>query len=165
MAIWQYDLDFMPREKLLMQFGEIPSVLDNWVACDLGIFDGVRVPSNYQSLLARLGEFTSLNWVPGSINYGDYDNGSHLTIYDLGTDMAHVGSRLDVGNWNEDFAIVVMAFAKACECVLLTKNDVVIEPDYDLLIADVRVSSSYRFCNDPKGYLLSDEVKELNANI
>ncbi len=165
MAIWQYNLDFMPRVKLLRQFGEIPSSLDNWEACDLGMFDGVRIPSNFQSLLTRLGKFTPLNWVPGSINYGDYDVGSHLTIYGLGTDTAHVSSRLDVGNWNEDFAIVVLEFAKACECLLLTKNDVVIEPDYDSLVADVRVSSSFRFCNDPKGYLLSDELKELNENI
>ena len=78
---------------------------------------------------------------------------------------ASVFCRFNVGEWNENFAKTVLEFAKVCDCVLLTKNRNIIEPDLNLFIAEMKNSNSYRFCKDPKGYLLSDEVKQINWSV
>lgn len=163
MAIWQFHVDLIPTENLLRYFGTIPKMIDEGQDID-GLFDGVILPGDYESLLEGLGAKHKLAWANG-LNWGDYDKGSHITIWNLGAENVSVSGRLDVTNWDNDFATCFLKLAEACSCHILTKTNVIIEPSLDDLIEEVKRSNSYRFMVNPRAYLLSDEVVRLNEDI
>jgi hypothetical protein len=105
-----------------------------------------------------------LDWAD-AYNWGDYDNGTHITIWQADTVERAVSARFDVGNWDHDFAVIVLRLAELCDCLVLTKNNTLIEPMIDDLIEEVKRSNSYRFCINPRQYLVSDEVARLNEDI
>jgi hypothetical protein len=163
MAIWQFWVDFIPRKHLIDRFGLIPKMADSDLISELG--EGISLPGNYDEILCPLGSGEPLEWLTNTRNWGDYDNGSHITIRDLDSVKTSVWSRLHVGEWDHDFASLVLSFAELCDCVLLTKNETVIDPIMDDLIEEVKRSNSYRFCVSPKEYLVSNEVARLNENV
>lgn len=65
----------------------------------------------------------------------------------------------------QKFINTVLDFAKMCDCVLLSNNRTIFEPELDFFIDELKKSNSYKFCKDPIGYLQSDEVKRLNEDI
>jgi hypothetical protein len=162
MAIWQFAVDFIPRRNLIKRFGEIPKAIDGEISLKEELEAGVILPPDFERWLNCIGEKEILNWGSNNLNWGDYDNGTHLTINDQYKDKVTVFSRFHVGDYNEIFVKAVLEFAKICDCVLLTKNGTIIEPEIDLFIGEVKKSNSYRFCKDPIGYLQSNEVKEFN---
>lgn len=165
MAIWQFSVDFIPRKNLIERFGEIPRNIHEEILWKENLEESVYLPNNYEDCLHKLGEKEQLKWTYKSFNWGDYDNGTHITITFNDSNKASVFCRFHVGEWNEKFAKTVLEFAKICDCVLLTKNRNIIEPALDLFIKDMKNSNSYRFCKDPKGYLESDEVKQINWSV
>lgn len=165
MAIWQFWIDFIPRKNLLRRFGEIPKTIDDEIIWKENLEEGVDLPDDYENFLNRLGEKEKLKWTPNSLNWGDYDYGTHITIDFQKEDGISISSRFHVGEWDENFAKTVLEFAKMCDCVLLTKNENIIEPELDLFVEEMKKSNSYRFCKDPIGYLQSDEVKQINWSV
>jgi hypothetical protein len=165
MAIWQFSLDFIPRLKLIEYFGTIPKILDEDVQCENSFEEGVILPKAYEQILDLLGSSEKLTWIEDTWSWGDYNKGSHLTISRPNTVKASVFSRLDVTDWDEAFGRVVLNFSLLCDCVLLTGNKTVIEPEFNWLVEEVKRSNSYRFARNPVAYLQSDEVKRLNEEI
>jgi hypothetical protein len=165
MAIWQFCIDFIPRKKLIQQFGEIPKTIVEEILWKDNFEEGVNLPNNYENFLRPLGKKGILEWRGNSFNWGDYDKGNHITIDVSDINKASVYCRFHVGEMDENFIKTVLEFAKNCDCVLLTKNETVIEPEFDLFVEEIKKSNSYRFCKDPVGYLQSDEVKQLNEKI
>ena len=165
MAIWQFSVDFIPRLNLIKRFSKIPKKIDDEVLWKGNLEERVALPENYESFLSRLGEKGFLKWTYKSYNWGDYDNGTHLTVSFNKENEASVYCRFHVGEWDEEFAKVVLTFAKMCDCVLLTKNKNIIEPELNLFVEEMKNSNSYRFCQNPVEYLQSDEVKQLNWSI
>lgn len=164
MAIHQFHVDLIPTEHLLKYFGNIPKILiDDDQAID-GLFEGIVLPEDYESILDGLGTKHKLSWTD-ALNWGDYDRGSHITIWNPGAETVSVSGRLSVSDWDNDFAVCFLKLAEACGCHILTKTNVVIEPILDDLIEEVKRSNSYRFCVNPRAYLLSDEVARLNEDI
>ncbi len=165
MAIWQFAIDFIPRKKLIKRFGEIPKTIDEEILWKENLEEGIDLPIHYENFLNRLGEKEILKWTEKSFNWGDYDNGNHITIDCKEKNKVSAFCRFHVGKWNEIFVEDTLSFAKMCDCVLLTTNQTIIEPEIDLLINEVKNSNSYRFCKNPTQYLQSDEVKQLNWEI
>ncbi|HVE56249.1 MAG TPA: hypothetical protein VNB22_05425 [Pyrinomonadaceae bacterium] len=164
MAIWQFSIDFIPRKNLLTRFVEIPETFDDEIWAEEDFEENVDLPDDYEIFLNSLGEKETLKWMKEAYNWGDYDNGTHITVI-FNQDKASVYCRFDVGNWDENFARIVLEFAKMCNCVLLTKNKNIIEPKLDLFVEEMRNSNSYRFCKNPIEYLQSDEVKQINWSV
>ena len=165
MAIWQFSIVFIPRKNLINRFGEIPKNIDDEVLWKENLEGGVELPNNYEDFLSCLGLKEKLKWTPECYNWGDYDNGTHISIDFQDRNKISVDARFHVGEWDENFAIVVLEFAKMCDCVLLTNNDNIIEPKLDLFIEEMKNSNSYRFCENPIEYLQSDEVKQINEKL
>ena len=152
MAIWQFSVEFIPRKNLIERFGKIPETIDEEILCKENLEEGVELPPDYESFLSTLGEKEHLHWVD-NLNWGNYDHGTHITIDHREENKVTVFARFDVGNLNELFIKTVLEFAEMCDCVLLTKNENIIEPVLDLFIEELKNSNSYRFCKDPAGYL------------
>jgi len=165
MAIWQFSVDFIPRKNLIQRFGKILKTIDDEVLWKENLEEGVDLPNNYENFLNCLGEREKLKWTQKSFNWGDYDNGTHITINCENENKISVFCRFHVGEWDESFVNTVLEFADLCDCVLLTKNETVIEPKIDLFIEEVKNSNSYRFCRNPVGYLQGDEVKQIDWSV
>jgi hypothetical protein len=165
MAIWQFSVDFIPRKNLINRLGEIPKTIDEEILWKENLEECVDLPNEYENYLNSLGEKEILKWAKGTFNWGDYDNGSHITIDCEDKYKVTIFSRVHVGDWNEEFAKRVLEFAKMCDCVLLIKNENIIEPELDLFIEEMKKSNSYRFCINPVEYLKSDEVKQINWSV
>ena len=162
MAIWQFTIEFVPKANLIQYFGEILKQIDEELTWQKDFTDGVNLPENYEEFLNILGEKERLKWTENSLNWGDYDNGTHITISLPNKDLPAVRARFHVGDLDLNFVKTVLEFAKLCDCVLLTKNQNIIEPESDLFMDELRNSNSYRFCQNPIEYLQSDEIKEIN---
>ena len=165
MAIWQFSIDFIPKTNLIRYFGEIPKQVDEDLYWKENFTDGVHLPDNYEEFLSQLGEKEKLKWTQNCLNWGDYDDGTHLCIDLQNTELPSVNARFHVGNLDLNFVKVVLQFAKLCDCVLLTKNQNIIEPELSLFIEEMKNSNSYRFCQNPIEYLQSDEVKQINWSV
>ena len=165
MAIWQFSVDFIPRKNLVQRFGYVPKIIDEEILWKESLDEGVQLPISYEDFLNVFGTKEILKWTKQSFNWGDYDSGSHITISYEDKTKISVFCRLHVGDWNEEFAETILEFAKKCDCVLLTKNQTIIEPEINLLVGEVRKSNSFRFCNNPIEYLQSDEVKQIDQEL
>ena len=165
MAIWQFSIEFIPRENLINYFGAIPEKIDEEKYWNDDFAEGVKLPEAYEDFLGSLAAKEKLKWTEASYNWGDYDNGTHISIDLQDKDKVTVDARFHVEEWNENFVKTVLEFAKMCDCVLLTNNRTIFEPELDLFIDEFKKSNAYKFCKDPTGYLQSDEVKQLNKEI
>ena len=74
MAIWQFSVEFIPRENLVKYFGEIPAVIDEETYWKEDFCGGIKLPKDFESFLSSLGEKEKLKWTQESYNWGDYDN-------------------------------------------------------------------------------------------
>lgn len=165
MAIWQFSIIFIPRKNLLNRYGEIPKTIDEEILWKENLEEGVDLPSNFEDVLNCLGTKKKLKWTLECYNWGDYDNGTHISIDFQNKDKISVDARFHVAEWNEEFVKIVLEFAVLCDCVLLTKNENIIKPELDLFIEEMKNSNSYRFCKNPIEYLQSDKVKKNNCSI
>jgi len=163
MAVWQFRFSLVPRTRLIEHFGEIPKVSDDDIISDLA--EGIRLPRDYREILKPLGSGDPLNRVSDSANWGDYDKGAHITLFDVGTDRTYAWGRINASEWNDDFPAKVVEFANLCDCLFFTGNDTIIEPDVESLFVELKSSRAFRFCNNPEEYLLGDEVTRLNEEI
>ncbi len=165
MAIWQFSVEFAPRENLIKSFGEIPTSIEEEIYWKEDFCSGVELPKDYEFFLGSLGEKEKLRWTESTYNWGDYDNGTHITVGLHDKNDITVFARFHIEEWNELFIKTVLEFAKICNCVLLTSNRTVFESELDLFTAEFKKSNAYKFCKDPIGYLQSDEVKRINEEM
>lgn len=161
MAIWQFGINLISREKIENHFGETPLEIERAKFYDLGFHQGVNVPENYENLLNTITD-ESKHWCEKARIWGK-SNGNHIDVWNFSRPSEiEVFSRLHVGDWDRNFVEKLLEFAKLCDSLLLTKNDSIIEPKMDLLIEEVLKSNSYRFCKSPIDYIQSDEVRKIN---
>lgn len=165
MAIWQFSVNFIPKQKLIARFGKIPKTIEDEIFYKEDLAESVKLPSDYENFLNCLGEKEILKWTNQSFNWGDYDMGTHITISLNKENLASVFCRFHVGDLDEDFVKTVLKFASLCDCVLLTNNETIIEPDFDLFMEELKKSRSFRFCVNPVEYLQSEEVKQINWSV
>jgi hypothetical protein len=165
MAIWQFSVEFIPTQKLLDYFGEIPKMIDEEIYWSESFTEGVKLPDNYEEFLSSLGTKEKLKWTEKSYNWGDYDNGTHLTIDLQNKNEIYVDARFHVEKLDINFIKTVLKFAKVCNCVLISLNRTVFEPEFNLFMEELKQSNSYKFYKDPVGFLESEELKQVNEEI
>ncbi len=164
MAVWQFRVEFIPRENLIAHFGQIPKSINDEILWKENLDEGVFLPDDYEAYLSRLGKKEILENGDGDFNWGDFE-GTHITIYCQDKGRITVFARFDAGEYDANFAHVVLEFSKKCNCVLLLSTNNIIEPDIDLFFDEFRNSRAFRFCKNPVDYLQSDEVRQLNEDI
>lgn len=95
MAVWQFPIQFVSRRKVLECFGQIPLLLSDYQIDENDLYDGVELPPKYEEVLGKLGKKIELKWLTYASNWGDYDKGTHLTIFNPMTTQTSVFSRFD----------------------------------------------------------------------
>lgn len=165
MAIWHFKVEFIPKENLVSYFGAIPKIIDEDSYWDENLKRGVNLPDSYEDFLSSLGGKERVKWTPESYNWGDYDNGTCVSIDFQDKNDISIAARFHVNKLDEKFIETVLEFAKMCDCVLISLNRTAFEPELNLFIEELKQSNSYKFCKDPIGFLQSDEVKKLNEEL
>lgn len=102
MARWQFSIEFIPRRRLIDYFGEIPEKIDEEVYWKENFTEGVNLPEEYENFLISLGQKEKLKWTKASYNWGDYDNGTHITIDLQDIDGIVVNARFHVEEWDKN---------------------------------------------------------------
>ncbi|MGI9056215.1 MAG: hypothetical protein ACR2F2_10490 [Pyrinomonadaceae bacterium] len=165
MAIWQFSIEFIPRKKLINYFGQIPDEIDEEIYWKEDFKSGVLLPVDYEVLLNSLAQKEKLKWTKASYNWGDYDDGTHITINLENKNEVDIYARFHGGELKFDFIYAALKLAKQSDCVFVTSNRTIFEPYLTLFMEELKKSGAYKFCKDPKGYLQSDELKQLSEEV
>ena len=152
MATWQYDLHLIPRAKLIELFSTLPNRLDR------DTFDQIEWWENegrtIQDAELRLGTFLRprSSWTE-RIKYWGKDDGDCVSVFVEGNRIAEIGVRINIQKLDSDFVENVCKFSKLYQCLLLTEQLRLIEPDRDSLLEEIANSDASAFVLDPTAYL------------
>lgn len=156
MAAWQFDLHLIPRSKVLEVFIGVPDTIKR------DVFDRVVWWGEFQpppDSRIFIGSFLdeAASWNKETLVWGDQDDNRVDVTLSRG-DVAEIFIRVNVRELKLRFREGIVAFAKYCECLLLTEEMKLIEPDLSALTSEINQSPARRYVADPVAFL--DDLKE-----
>lgn len=152
MATWQYDLQLIPRAKLVELFGEVSPRLDSETYEVTDWWSG-QVCAGYDEVLARfLKEGGS--WSEEIRNWGD-EQGDFISVVYEENQVTEIRVRIDVRELNHEYLRILCDFARRYESLFLTEDLKLIEPDLNLLLRQIAESDAFAFVEDPATFLNS----------
>jgi hypothetical protein len=139
MATWQFDLELIPRRHVL----EVVDTVDWW--------SGATLPGDYEN---RISAFLPwhLPWDPEWQVFGEEDGDRIDVVFENGH-VQHVRARLDARKLDLELLRRVAEFATDCECVFVTRQGRVVEPQVDALLGELQRSPASTFVRDPQAFL------------
>jgi len=151
MATWQFTVHLIPRTSLDLLFpAGIPDSLDR------EIFDSTEwwkepLCQDYESEISSFLK-EGKSWSESIRAWGEEDSDRLNLLFDNGH-IAEVEVRIDVGKLDSRFLEDICTFAKLCDCLLMTEEFALIEPDVELLLDQIGKSNAWKFVSDPAGFL------------
>jgi hypothetical protein len=161
MAVWQCDLDLLPRAKVVAVCGSVPERLETEVDAATDWWQGVEIAPDYPQTLGSFMDISQkASWSRDLITWGDED-GDCIDVFTEEGEVVEVAVRVNARRLNRKFLEGVSNFARRYNCVVLTEDMALLEPDVDLLYEAIRRSRAMRFVEDPRGFLeaLSQEER------
>lgn len=153
MALWQLELLFVPRERVVHVFGsaEVQMTKEQWEATDWWLQH--QPPSDFRSRIGSLLP-TYDSWSPEILMWGSEDSDRiHVCLDDARQRVEEITARLDLRRPYQAFARDVSELASYLRCVLAAWPYHTFEPSSERIIAEVASSESARFVHAPKKYL------------
>ena len=151
MATWQFDLHLIPRAKLIELYGEVPVDL-NRATLDRHEWWSGEAYDYDEALNVFLNESTS--WSEQIRNWGD-EQGNCVCVILEDNEVAEIYARVDVRSIDRAFLENLSEFSRERDCLFLTENGKLIEPEVDLLLREIVKSNAFAFVSDPIGFLNS----------
>ncbi len=158
MAVWQYKAELVPTAWLVAEFGEIPPIIPKYGCTedeeytDYDFWSSADVPSD---LVATVGGILPPmeSWSDDALMFGNVKEDDICLWYDSDK-LESIYFRLDIRRFRKDVLEGLTSLANALSCKIISSNDAgIIEPEYPLLVADIKRSDAYKFCRDPEGFL------------
>ena len=176
MAVWQFQVYFIPRRSLMEKYGKLPSKLEmdddawsNYIQdSDLEskpkFEDALTIPwwlnikLDINEVFTDLKKFGDLQeWsanVEGLKSYGQPDSNDISACFDSQTNaLEDLSCRIDVRKVEQEFIEQVISLALKYDCLLLDKKGNLYEPTNDNIFKAIRISNAKRFANDPGQFL------------
>lgn len=176
MAIWQFNIYFIPRQSLLDKYQHIPaqleinkeswsdyisnSDLDNepefedaftihwWLNLNLDINDLLPLIQ----LFGDLQEWTART--EGLRSFGDVETNDISVCIDHKTNkVQELNCRLDLRQINKDFVDKALSLATQFDCLLMDKQGRLFQPTIAALVDTIQLSNAKRFVTDPRQFL------------
>jgi len=177
MAIWQFNIYFIPRKSLLNKYGQVPTqlVMDNkkrwndyiensdleeepsfedaltihwWLDLNISL-------DNLSPLLKSFGDIQS--WTQntkGLRSYGDTEANDISVCFDNITNIVEeVSCRLDLRYLDKSFIDKVLSLAIQFDCLLMDAQGGLYQPALTALFDTIKLSNAYRFVGDPEQFL------------
>jgi hypothetical protein len=156
MAIWQFNIYFIPRQTLLEKYGQVPTQLDFedalsgywWLNLNLDI-------SKIYPLLQQFGDLQE--WTlnsDGLRSFGNDDANTISVCYDSKTDRVEdLSCRIDLRQIEKIFVDKIFSVAMQFDCLLMDSKGALFQPIITSLVARIKDSDANRFVSDPKQFL------------
>jgi hypothetical protein len=175
-AIWQFDIYFIPRQSLIDKYGHIPIGLEmnkeGWADYieefnldeEPDFEDALTVPwwtnvnLHVNELLPRLQQFGELQeWTAtasGTRIFGDTETNDISVCFDHQTHkVKEVSCRLDLRKIDKGFVAKFLSLATRFDCLLMDRQGSLYEPTVENLTNKIDVSNANRFVEDPRQFL------------
>lgn len=151
MASWQFDIDLLPRPKVLELYSVLPKNIETKVYENTEWCDGFRLPDNFREILDN---FLPRNkaWLSDTLEWGT-EEGHRVSIGVGADEVRWVSIRIDVRDLNMSLINYLVDFARRSDCLmLLTGNMKIISPSQSHLLAEIEASRAAKFVSNPKEY-------------
>lgn len=152
MAIWQFEILLVPRERVVQELGAVDARMtrEKWEATDW--WSQHQPPSDFQSRIgALLPPYKS--WSREILMWGSEDaDRIHICLDDARERVEEVSIRFDLRLPCEQFARAITEFAHHADCVLAAWPFHTFEPSLDQLMAEIAGSESARYVRAPREY-------------
>jgi len=151
MATWQFTLHLIPRTSLALLF---PAGIPDSLGPEIFVSTEWWTAPLWQDYESQISSFLKegKSWSESIRMWGDEDSDRLNLIFDNGH-IAEVEFRIDVGKLDLRFVENICTFAKLCDCLLLTEEFALIEPDVELLRHQIGNSNAWGFVSDPAEFL------------
>ena len=155
MAVWQFVIDFVPKQFLLNTYGRIPEAIS---LEDRKRGDFFRKTSytivELLPYLQPFGSFDKDSWSGTRFYRGEGDNDAAIYFDEATSQVAEISCRIDVRQPYEDFLCGILALAVAFDCQLLARGSrQFFAPTTSALFLAVEQSTAARFVADPLKFL------------
>lgn len=156
MAIWQFNIYFIPRQTLLDKYGQILTELEYDDALTIHWWLNLNLDTN--KLLPLLQQFGDLQeWTSrteGLRSFGDSEANDISICFDSKTDKVdELSCRLDLRQIDKNFVDKVFSIATQFDCLLMDCRGRLFQPTVKALVESIRLSNANRFVADPRQFL------------
>ena len=183
MAIYQYNIDFFPRQSIVDKFGQIPTHLfidhdaheKHWekdLDADYDFEDALtirwweKVNSKFTDIEPLIDAFTKpIEWskkYTDSRSYGDNDTNDIYFALTTEGFIDEFSCRIDLRSLDKRFIENLFKIALRLDCLIMDRKGNLFEPTFDKFVENVRLSNSFKFVNNPTDFLdklASGEIK------
>jgi hypothetical protein len=132
-------------------FVEIPNSLDRETFDESDWWEDQLMCKDYQSIISSFLE-EGVSWSKSLRLWGDLEKDCVSILMDNHR-IVEVEIRIDVRRVNTSYVENICHFAKLCDCMLLTEDLNLIEPDGELLLRQIVHSKASKFVSDPVSFL------------
>jgi hypothetical protein len=162
-AIWQFNIYFIPRQTLLDKYGQVLTELEYEDALTIHWWHNLNLDTN--KLLPLLQQFGDLQeWTSSTEelrSFGDTAANDISIYFDNKTDkVLELSCRLDLRQIDKNFIDKVFSIATQFDCLLMDSKGRLFQPSVTALADSIQLSNANRFVTDPRQFLddLSKEI-------
>ncbi|MCO5945344.1 hypothetical protein [Mucilaginibacter flavidus] len=174
MAIWQFNINFIPRKSLINKYGYIPEQLEINSGAWEEYFKNSNLDEEYDfedahtirwwldlkvstdDLYPLIKEGNTLNerTIPGLMNFGNVDTNHIDVCFDENTNQVEeLSCRVDLREVDKVFVNKIFALAECFNCLLMDRQGRLFEPTKSAFINAIKLSDAFRFVSNPEGFL------------
>lgn len=140
MAVHQYRFGLLPRGPLIAKYGTLPQSV---IAEDFVLAWEQQPASDVATIVDSIAPRYH-SWSSGILMWGS-ENGNRIHVVYETEKIVEVSCRIAVALEHEEFAIGVTKLAGHFDWLMVLVNDVLAEPQLDLLLGAVRESNAAKF--------------------
>jgi hypothetical protein len=174
MAIYQFNIDFIPRQSVVDKYGQIPTHLfidhaaheKHWqkdLDSDYDFEDALTIrwwdntKNKFTDIEPIIDSFTKpIEWskkYADTRSYGDNDTNDIIFALTAEGYIEEFGCRIDLRELDKNFIENVFNIARRLDCLLMDKKGNLFEPSLDKLIENIKLSNSFKFVSNPADFL------------
>ncbi len=151
MAVWQMDLQVVPRQRALSIAHQRKSAKEFANTDDADYWLGASLPADYAKRLASILS-AGAPWATGWLTFGEAD-GNRVDVLLAGSQIDEVRVRIDVREIDFEILERVRLFVAECDCVFVSSAGQVVEPRMRDLCIEIEASPAANFVTDPERFL------------
>ena len=153
MAVWQYELLLIPRERVIHDFGTLEAHMSAEQWDDTDWWSQHQPPPDFQIRIAAVVPAYQ-SWTPAILMWGAEDSDRiHVCLDDAHQRIEEISIRLDLRRPFQQFAHAICDLARYADGAFASLPHHTFEPSFERLMSEIAGSESARFVRAPLKYL------------
>ena len=152
MALWQFDIKLLPAESVMRRYQAVPLVISKADFDEERWWKGTPTSQNLEAEFSKMLP-PAQSWTDKLKVWG-HDEGDRIDLWSHdGTTISGLYVRIDVRDISKVFLANVLTLARRHSWLLRTEDGKLFQPSFAQLLSAIHASDSFRFVEDPKGFL------------